>query len=154
VSSRVFLDTNILVYADDADAGHKRDMAQELLMEAFRSGVAALSTQVLSEFFVISTRKLGVAPAEAQRKVELLAGLDVVRPGADDVLAAIDLHRLHRISCWDALVVRSAQVAGCQRLLSEDLGHGVRYGQVVVENPFRDQSGERNPGLRSPRRKQ
>jgi predicted nucleic acid-binding protein len=154
VSRRVFLDTNILIYADDADAGRKREIARAVLADAFRTGTAALSTQVLSEFFVISTRKLGVPPEAAQKKVELLATLDVFRPDADDLLAAIDLHRLHRLSYWDALVIRSAQIAGCHVVLTEDLSDGARYGQVVVENPFREGSAPRTPRARSARRKE
>ena len=148
MSRRVFLDTNILIHADDADAGRKRQLARAVLADAFQSGTASLSTQVLSEFFVIATRKLGVPPEAAQKKVELLATLDVIRPDAEDLLAAIDLHRLHRLSYWDALVVRSAQIAGCHVLLTEDLNHGARYGKVVVENPFREGAAPKAPGGR------
>ena len=57
-------------------------------------------------------------------------------PGADDVLAAIRLHRRHRMSFWDAMIVRSAAVLGCDTLLSEDLNAGQRYDGVLVVDPF------------------
>ena len=95
-----------------------------------------MSTQVLQEFFVVATRKLGVEAPHARRKVELLAAMDVVRIDPTDVLAAIDLHRLHALSFWDALIVRCAQKAGCKRLLTEDLNPGQMFDGVRVENPF------------------
>ena len=135
--TRRFLDTNVLVYADDLDAAVKRRRAREILRDAVRSGDGVVSTQVLQEFFVISTRKLGVEPGVARRKVELLAEMDVVRIDLRLILAAIDLHRLESISFWDALVVRAAVAAGCRTLLTEDLQHGQVINGVRVENPFR-----------------
>jgi predicted nucleic acid-binding protein len=133
---RRFLDTNVLVYADDLDAGTKRERARNLLDDALASGEGVVSTQVLQEFFVISTRKLGVEPALARRKVELLARMDLVRIDLDLILAAIDLSRLHSLSFWDALILRAASAAGCGRLLSEDLQHGQVIDGVRIENPF------------------
>lgn len=136
MSERVFLDTNILIYADDLDAGAKNLRARELLQEVLLTGSGVLSTQVLQEFFVVATRKLGVSPQVARRKIELLSTLDVVRIELEEILAAIDLHRLHSISFWDALIVRSAATAGCSRLLTEDLQHGRILAGVRLENPF------------------
>lgn len=135
---RRFLDTNVLLYADDQDAGSKRDHARRLLREAFAAGDAVVSTQVLQEFFVNATRELGVDPAIARRKVELIAELDVVRVDLDLIYSAIDLHRLQAISFWDALIVRAAAVAGCGLLLTEDLQHGQVIDGVRIENPFRE----------------
>jgi predicted nucleic acid-binding protein len=134
---RRFLDTNILVYADDLDAGPKRKHAQDLLAEALGSGTGVISTQVLQEFFSISTGKLGVDPAVAKRKVELLGEMDLVRIDLELILSAIDLTRLHSFSFWDGLIVRAAATAGCQVLLTEDLQHGQIIDGVRIENPFR-----------------
>ena len=72
----------------------------------------------------------------AQRKVEILARAHVVRFEPGDVIAAIELHRLTRISFWDALIVHAARSAGAQALYSEDLQHGTVLGGVRVVNPF------------------
>ncbi|MBI4872038.1 MAG: PIN domain-containing protein [Candidatus Riflebacteria bacterium] len=136
MKDRVFFDTNVLLYADDADAGERRSTARRLLAEAIRSGTGVVSTQVLQEYFVVATRKLGVAADAARRKVELLAQMDLIVVRLDVILGAIDLHRLHPISFWDALVVRAASMAGCRRLLTEDLQHGQLLEGVRVENPF------------------
>lgn len=134
---RRFLDTNVLLYADDANAGEKRQRAKKILVDSLSNGTGVISTQVLQEFFAVSTRKLGVDPALARRKVELMATMDLVQVDLDLILAAIDLSRLHSFSFWDGLIVRAAATAGCQVLLSEDLQHDRVVDGVRIQNPFR-----------------
>jgi len=134
--SRDFLDTNILVYADDLDAGERRDVARRIVRQAIETRGAVLSTQVLQEYFVVATRKLGVDVVAARRKVELLSTLETVRIETAMILEAIDLTRLHSISFWDALIVRAAATAGCRQLITEDLQHGSKVGGVTIVNPF------------------
>ena len=131
-----FVDTNVLVYADDRSAGAKRDRARELISSAFRNGGAKLSTQVQAEFFAVATRKLGLPSVTARRRVEIYAGLEVFRPAVDDLLAAIDFHRLHELSIWDALIVRSALASGCKVLYTEDLQHDRTFDGLRIIDPF------------------
>jgi predicted nucleic acid-binding protein len=131
-----FFDTNVLVYADDASSPENQKRAIALLSEHLRREAAVVSLQVLQEYFVAATRKLGVAPETAQRKVEILARARVVRFEPGDVIAAIELHRLARISFWDALIVHAARSAGVRTLYSEDLQPGAVLGGVRVVNPF------------------
>ncbi|UCF66583.1 MAG: PIN domain-containing protein [Acidobacteriota bacterium] len=137
MSARSFLDTNVLVYTDDADAPAKRAVALDLIEQSLRDRVGVISTQVLQEYFVAATRKLGVNAVTARRKIELLSRLDLVPIGLAEILAAVDLHRLHEISFWDALIVRAALESGCQVLFSEDLQHGRRFDALEVVDPFR-----------------
>jgi predicted nucleic acid-binding protein len=136
--SRTFLDTNVLLYADDRGAGPKQQRARACIAAAVRAGDAVVSTQVLQEFFVVATRKLGLSAEAARGRLETFARLDVVLLQPDLILSAIDLHRLHAFSFWDALVIRAAVVGGCSRLLSEDLQHGRILDGVRIENPFLD----------------
>ena len=136
MAERVFIDTNVLLYADDLDADDKRKKAQEILHQVYVDGNGVISTQVLQEFFVAATRKLNVPPEIARRKVELLARLDVVAILPVLILDAIDLHRLHSLSFWDALILRAAAASGCRRLLTEDLQSGRTIAGVQIENPF------------------
>jgi len=131
-----FFDTNVLVYTDDASSPEKRERAIALFTEHLRRGTAVVSLQVLQEYFAAATRKLGVAPEMAQRKVEILARGRVVRFDAGDVIAAIELHRLTQISFWDALIVHAARSAGAVVLYTEDLQPGAVLGGVRVVNPF------------------
>jgi predicted nucleic acid-binding protein len=67
----------------------------------------------------------------------LLAEFDVAVPNVADILAAIDLHRLHGFSFWDALILRAAKQAGCSVLLSEDLQEAREIDGIRIVNPFR-----------------
>ena len=131
-----FFDTNIFVYADDESAPAKQDRAIQLIANARRWGTLVVSLQVMQEYFAVVTRRLGVDAALAQRKVELLARARVVRFDETDVIAAIELHRLTRISFWDAMIVHAARIAGADVLYSENLQAGAIIGGVRVENPF------------------
>jgi predicted nucleic acid-binding protein len=134
---RSFFDANILVYADDKAAPAKQRTALDLVAEHRRARTGVVSLQVLQEYFVTVTKKLQVDAAVARRKVELLAEFDVASPEVSDILAAIDLHRLHGISFWDALILRSAKQAGCGVLLSEDMQESREIDGVRIVNPFR-----------------
>lgn len=136
MSARSFLDSNVLIYTDDRSEPAKRRRALHLLAEHRRARSGVVSLQVLQEYFVTVTRKLHVDAAIARRKVELLAEFDVVVPQLDDVLAAIDLHRLHGFSFWDALVLRAAAQSGCSTLLSEDMQNAREVEGVRIVNPF------------------
>jgi predicted nucleic acid-binding protein len=136
MSVRSFFDTNVLVYADDKGAPARQKRAVELVSEHRRSRTGVISLQVLQEYFVTVTRKLHVDARIARRKVELLAEFDVVSPDVADVLAAIDLHRLHGINFWDGLIVRSAKQAGCGVLYSEDLQAAREIDGIRIVNPF------------------
>ena len=137
MSARSFFDTNVLVYADDKAAPAKQRRAIDLVAEHRRAGTGVVSLQVLQEYFVTVTRNLHVDARIARRKVELLAEFDVAAPEVADILAAIDLHRLHGFSFWDALVLRSAKQAGCSVLFSENLQDARELDGVLVVNPFR-----------------
>lgn len=136
MSAKYFLDSNILIYGDDLDAGKKNEKALKIIEESVASGNGVISTQVLQEYFVIATKKLGVLPEMAQRKVTLFSAMNVVRIAVEDIHAAIDLNRLHQLALWDAMIIRCAAVAGCDRILTEDLQHGQVFAGVKIENPF------------------
>jgi predicted nucleic acid-binding protein len=135
--ARSFFDTNVLIYADDKAVPAKQRRAIDLVAEHRRARTGVVSMQVLQEYFVTVTRKLQVDAAVARRKVELLAEFDVAAPEVADILAAIDLHRLHGFSFWDALILRAAKQAGCSVVFSEDMQQAREVDGVRIENPFR-----------------
>lgn len=137
MTDRVFVDSNVWVYAVDADEPTKRARARAVL-DPLTSDTLVTSAQVLGEFYVTVTRKLTrpVADDVAAQMVDRMAQLPVVAIDADGVQAAIAGSRSWRLSYWDALIVVAAQSAGCGRLLTEDLADGSTYGSVRVENPF------------------
>jgi len=133
---RSFFDTIVLVYTDDRSAPAKQRRALDLMAEHRVAGTGVVSVQVLQEYFVAATRKLRVDPAVARRKVELLAEFQVAVPEVDDVLAAIDLHRLHGFSFWDALTLQTAKRGGCRQVFTEDLQSTREIDGLLITNPF------------------
>jgi len=135
-SPRFFLDSNILIYTDDKNSPPKQHLATQLVEFHLRRRSGVISIQVLQEYFSVVTSKFKIDQAVAREKVEILGTLTVFQPTTSDVLSAIDLHRLHQISFWDALILRAALQSGCRTLLSEDMRHGRKIDGIEIINPF------------------
>jgi len=140
MSERVFLDTNVLVYVFDGDSQAKQAEAQRLLRSAATRGQACISTQVLQEFYVVTTRKLArpLSHDEAARALIGFAALPVVQVDAKSVMAAVARSGRQSISLWDAMIVQAAIESGCHAILTEDLQHGQEMDGVTIVNPFRE----------------
>ncbi|MGH8896550.1 MAG: PIN domain-containing protein [Egibacteraceae bacterium] len=125
------------MYRVDRAEPVKREAARRLLDEA-PSGSLVISTQVLGEFYAVTTRKLAqpLSEEDAASAVERLSELPVIVSDSAFVRAAIGLSRTAQLSLWDALIVQAAVVGGCTRILTEDLQHGSVILGVRVENPF------------------
>jgi len=135
---RVFVDTNVIVYAYDRSAGRKHEAARDLLVDLWNKEGGILSAQVLQEFFVTVTRKV-VSPLKADAAREIIEDFltwEVVSNDGQAVLEAIDLKAAEKISFWDALIVAAARRGGADILLTEDLSDGRTFGDVTVRNPF------------------
>lgn len=133
--AKVFLDTNILIYAalGSADAPAKYERAVELLTTRFGT-----SGQVLAEFYVNVQRK-GVRPLTAEEAQEWVFRLSKKPFQPVDyrvIRAGIEHARRHQISYWDGAIIAAAERLGASVVYSEDLNHGQTYGSVRVENPF------------------
>lgn len=133
---RSLLDTNLLVYADAADEPIKQRLALALITALRSDGSAVLSTQVLQEYVNVALRKLRLPQALIRERIAFYRRFEMVPASADLVAGALDLHVLHSLSFYDALIVQAAVVSGCQRVLSEDMQHAAVYGGVRIENPF------------------
>lgn len=136
---RVFVDTNIIVYAYDSSAGDKHLIAQKRMKELWRDGNGIISTQVLQEFFVTVTRKIP-APLDIMTAKEIVKDLLKWKTVSIDgalLLEAIDIHRGNTFSFWDSAIIAAAIEGGAGTLLSEDLSDGHAIRGIVIENPFR-----------------
>ena len=133
---RSLLDTSLLVYADAADEPAKQQRAVQLIKELRAAGMAVLSTQVLQEYVNVALRKLQLPPALIRERLGFYSRFDLVAATPELIASALDLHLLHRLAFYDALVVQAAVVGGCQRLLSEDMQHGATFGGVRIVNSF------------------
>lgn len=136
--AREFVDAKVLVYAFDASAGVKQQLAERLLERLWNGGTGCLSVQVLQEFFVTVTRKVArpLSIDEAADRIREFAAWKIFAPTADDVLSAIAVHKQAQVSFWDAMVVEAAAQSGCDVLWSEDLNDGQLLRGVRIRNPF------------------
>lgn len=136
-----FVDTNVLVYAEDRDAGPKHEIARDLLVDLWKTGQGVVSIQVLQEFYVTITKKpkKPLSPSKALEIVREYLTWEVIDNTPALLVAAIELHQKARLSFWDAAVVQAAIDARCSRLYTEDLNANQRFGSLVIENPFKQQ---------------
>jgi predicted nucleic acid-binding protein len=137
MSVKTFVDTNVLIYAYDIDAGKKHTIASNLLRELWATRSGVLSPQVLQEFYVNVTRKIAkpLSKVVARSVVEDYAVWSA-ETSAVEIAMAFRIEDGSKISFWDALICASALKAGASRILSEDLSHGQNISGVRVENPF------------------
>ena len=137
---KIFLDTNVLIYAYDVSAGKKHEMAKTILMDLWNSGKGILSIQVLQEFFVNITKKVS-KPLGVKLAKDIIRDLlkwDIVIIDGESLLEAVEIHIRHQYSFWDSMILKAAQKGGAVLLLSEDLMHGQTIDGVKIKNPFTD----------------
>ncbi|MBS2020896.1 MAG: PIN domain-containing protein [Deltaproteobacteria bacterium] len=134
----VFVDTNVLIYAEDRDAKAKHEIARELVSGLWEARDGVLSVQVLQELYVNVTRKLKkpLSSAKAAEIVDEYMTWTVVENTKALLRGALGLERSAKLSFWDALVVQAALEARCDTLYSEDLNAGQRFGSLTIVNPF------------------
>lgn len=139
MNGRFFLDTNIFVYSCDAGDPAKAQRARKLIRDAVATGKGVVSYQVVQEFLNVALRKFArpMTPAEAEQYLTTVF-LPLLRVQSSPALftEALRLKSRHELSWYDSLIVAGAMEADCERLLSEDLQHGLRIGRLRVENPF------------------
>jgi predicted nucleic acid-binding protein len=131
-----FFDTNILVYTQDALEPAKQAVARALVAQAIEAGEFTISTQVMLEFYAVAARRRLLSPAHAAALLQAWAENEVVGATPELLLRAFALQQASQVSVWDALVVQAALDAGCNTLYSEDLQHGMRFGDLALVNPF------------------
>ena len=133
-----FIDTNIWVYAADDSEPQKQVMAQRYLANLERNHTIALSTQVMQEFFNVTTRKgKGLLSHDiALGYLHDMAEYVVIESTAQGVLKATSLMLEHKLSWWDSLILEAAIRAKADVLASEDGQAGRKFGKLVVQNPF------------------
>ena len=135
-----FVDTNILLYAHDRDAGSKHDRAKQLLIYLWNEGNGCLSTQVLQEFFVNVTKKIPQPLSTSIAREIMRTYLPWVRVATDGEMAirASEIADTWQTSFWDGMIIAAAERSGATELLSEDLQSCQRIAGILVTNPLTD----------------
>ncbi|WGS17764.1 MULTISPECIES: PIN domain-containing protein [unclassified Bradyrhizobium] len=128
-----FFDTNVLVYLASGDP-LKADRAEAVIA---RGG--AISVQVLNEVTNVARRKMRMSWTETRAFLTILRNLLTVHPlTLESHDTGLDLAERYSLSTFDAMIAGSALHAGCDRLWSEDMQHGlVLDGSLRIANPFR-----------------
>jgi predicted nucleic acid-binding protein len=141
MKGKCFVDTNILVYAHDRDAGAKFNRAHALTRDLWLSERGVISTQVLQELYMALRRKASnpLPVAEAEKILRDFFTWEVVINDRSSIIRALEIETRYQISFWDALIVQAAERSDAEVLYSEDLSNGQRYGGVQVLNPFKGQ---------------
>jgi len=137
MTALVFVDTNVLLYAVDADDSEAAKSA--IAYDILGRPDLALSAQVLQEFYwqaTRSTRRGALTHDQARLLIESLDRYPIQHVDLGLVLAALAVKLRYGLSYWDAAIIAAAKALGCRELLSEDLADGQDYDGVVVRNPF------------------
>jgi predicted nucleic acid-binding protein len=133
---RFTLDTNILVYALDRQAGVRHAVAGRIIDFAVRCD-CYLTLQAVSEFYAVVARKR-LFPVAAARD-QTLDWMDIFPTvGASEVTvrAALTTAASGQTSYWDVLLLLTAAEAGCTAILTEDLADGATLVGMRIINPF------------------
>jgi predicted nucleic acid-binding protein len=138
MTGRVFVDTNILVYAHDLDAGTKNAIARDLVADLWETRTGVISTQVLQEFFIAVTKKMPcpISVAQARRALRSYCAWELVVNDSRIILQATEIQEAHHLSFWDALIVSAAFAGNAEAIATEDLNHGQRIEGILIQNPF------------------
>ncbi len=135
---RVFLDTNIIIYAYDTTARKKHEIARDILVSLWDSNLGVISNQVLQEFFVNVTQKIP-NPIDIKTAGDIVSDLlkwDVVINDGESILKAIEILETYHYSFWDSLIIEAAFKGNATILLSEDMSHGQSINALTIKNPF------------------
>jgi predicted nucleic acid-binding protein len=135
---KIFIDTNILVYGHDVDAGQKHQIARSTLVELWERRTGVMSVQVLQEFYVTMTRKVlrPLPPNKVRNIIQDYFSWHIEMNNPLSVLVASRIEENYRISFWDALIVAAASKANVSKILTEDLQAGRLIEGILIENPF------------------
>jgi predicted nucleic acid-binding protein len=136
MSDRVFLDTNILLYAQDTGSPEKHLRSRDVIARLAESGDGVISTQVMQEFYAAATRKLGIKPLAVKAILKTFTVFEIIQVSTDLIHDAIDCSASNALSFWDGLIVAAAASAGCPTLYTEDLNNGQIILGVKVQNPL------------------
>jgi predicted nucleic acid-binding protein len=138
VVNTVFVDTSVLIRADDGADTALQQAARDWLMVLWQRRIGRLSTQVLSDYYVDVTRNIqpGLSQGDARAKVRRFQQWQPWQIDHQTVETAWGIEARFGLGYRDSLIVAAAQHAGCSHVLSEAMGHAQQYGPIQILNPF------------------
>jgi len=134
--NRIFIDTNIIIYANDTRDPVKQIKAIEIIKSIMINKNGTISTQVLQEYAFVALSKLKQSQDVVLRQIKLLESLEIINQSAEQIRRAIEIMHLYKISFWDACIISNAEYANCTVIYSEDLNTGQFYSGMQIVNPL------------------
>ncbi len=133
---KVFIDTNIIIYANDKRDKEKQTKALKVVTNLMKSNGGTISTQVLQEYAFVASKKLNQRHDVILRQLKLLESFEVIRQSPEMIRRAVEIMHSYQINFWDACIISNAEYANCSIIYSEDLHTGQYYSGIKVENPL------------------
>ncbi len=136
MKDRVFIDTNVWLYAFMEDSQGKKERALSVISK--NSGNIVISTQVLIEISANLLKKTDYDEKDVSIVVERLSYVyHISLVDVQTILKALDIRKKYKYSFWDSLIIASALIAGCSILYTEDMQHSQLIdGSLRIVNPF------------------
>jgi predicted nucleic acid-binding protein len=139
MNAKFFLDTNVVLYVFDQAAPKKAQVAMQLIKDGIDSKHTVISYQVVQEFINIALKAFRVSLARSDLELFLetaLFPMAVVSPSQPLVIEALRVQSAYRLAWYDSLIVAAALESDCEVLYTEDIQHGQRIRNMLVQNPF------------------
>ena len=138
MSGRVFVDTNVFVYARESSDPQKRARAREWLELLWKDLRGRTSIQVLNEYYSVVTQqaRFKVDREDAWSDIAELLEWNPQDIDREVMARAYEIEGRYHLNWWDCLIVGAAQAQDCVLLLTEDMQDGAQYGSVIVRSPF------------------
>lgn len=136
--AKIFIDTNIIVYANDSRNPEKQKRAQSVVTELMRNGHGVISTQALQEYASVAISKLGQSEEVVLRQLKILEIFEMIQQTPQMIRRAVEIKKTYQLNFWDACIISNAEAAGCSELYSEDLNTGQFYSGLKVVDPLKN----------------
>lgn len=131
---KVFLDTNLLIYAHTNVDVPKQQKTQHIIT----TENTVISTQVFKETANVLFKKFKLAWQDIQKVLQEMGQNNEVHTNIfATIQRACQIAERYGFSFYDSLILAAALEAGCSTLYSEDLQHGqVIDKSLTVKNPY------------------
>lgn len=134
--SKIFIDTNLIVYTLDKSNANKQERARTVIREIVDVHLPVISTQVIKEIYVVAINKMKADPIIVKNIIHNFRNMEIVTNDIELIEQAIDISVISQVSFWDSLIIAAAEKAKCEYIFSEDLNPGQTYRGILVVNPF------------------
>lgn len=130
---KVFIDTNIFLYAFSIKDKQKQERAKNIVLND-----AIISVQVINETSVNLLKKFDFNELQIKEFIEsCYEHYEVVNFFKEMLFTASGIREKYRYSYYDSLIIAAALLNKCNVLFSEDMQHKqVIEKQLTIINPF------------------